>query len=992
MDSSQREVRVFISSTFRDLQPEREYLIKRVFPQLRRFARERELEFTEIDLRWGLTEDDATMGKVVRTCLEEIDRSSPFFLCILGDRYGWSPQYTDIQKDPTLLHDYPWLEEAVLEGASILELEASYALLRSAKTPGQFVYARVDESSLAQGPDGMKLDALKQQIAAAGHPINTFRTPEELGALVRRDLLGAIDLVWPEPETKQGHGNRQAIEHRMHEAFAAARRKAYIADAENISALNRHIEKAQPPLVVAAESGMGKSALLAYWAKYYKARHPDCLIVSHFVGLTGTGSSSKNVLRHLFAEIVEHLGDASQSGVTEDNLATELPGLLARTTGQIVIVIDALNQLDDGGENLDWLPNFLPENVHLILSTTPGPSLEALRARGSEILELKPLRVHEREALLIRYLGEYRKQLSVEQSRRIAKDEKTASPLFLRTLIEELRLSGDFENLEERISGYLSSTSLDELFEHVLERMESNYGDQAVREILTLIWASQNGLAEREVLDLSGLTRADFSAFLIAMDYQLVVRDGIITLFHDYLREAAQKRYLSSEEAKREVHTKLADYFMAERLTKRGAEELLWQLRELDDNTHLRQLLSEIEFILFYADEDRKWDYLRLWRELDEEGYAEALEGTAKEQSDAERTIAVGQLLYDAGKFFHAERVFRPVYDSLEQAGTDDATMASLLGKLGQTYQALSRLDDAEGYLRKQLELAEMSFGGESREVTDALDSMGSLLYKKCDYAQAAECLERAVRIERQNSQSFNRRLINLLTNLGAILYEQNRYAEAKDHLEDALIRMHQANQDQSADAFSLLNNLAAIYLKTSEPDRASDYFHRALLLSRRVYGPHHVETIRATMNVGMCEVERKNFDSAQVMYEDALKLARTYLPNEDLTLSTILGNLGHLHLSTGEMERAELELIEALNIRKDKLSHDTMRVMIIEGHLAYLYKHRGEWERASEIYARILPRRIELLGEDNPAVQDTANQYKYVLEKIREESAPEGA
>src|SRR5947209_8609426 len=142
MDLSRREIRVFVSSTFRDLVPEREFLIKRVFPELRRYAREHELEFTEIDLRWGLTDEDAALGKVVRTCLEEIDRCSPFFLCIFGERYGWAPQYIDIQKDPTLLHEYPWLEEAVLEESSIFEMEITYALQQHAKGPGTFFYSR----------------------------------------------------------------------------------------------------------------------------------------------------------------------------------------------------------------------------------------------------------------------------------------------------------------------------------------------------------------------------------------------------------------------------------------------------------------------------------------------------------------------------------------------------------------------------------------------------------------------------------------------------------------------------------------------------------------------------------------------------------------------------------------------------------------------------------------------------------------------------------
>ena len=85
---SDREVRVFISSTFKDMMKERDYLIKEVFPEIRHRCHQRGIEFTEIDLRWGVTEKQAQHGKVIEVCLKEIDRCRPFFIGILGDRYG----------------------------------------------------------------------------------------------------------------------------------------------------------------------------------------------------------------------------------------------------------------------------------------------------------------------------------------------------------------------------------------------------------------------------------------------------------------------------------------------------------------------------------------------------------------------------------------------------------------------------------------------------------------------------------------------------------------------------------------------------------------------------------------------------------------------------------------------------------------------------------------------------------------------------------------
>ena len=55
----QRVIRVFLSSTFRDFIEERDVLVKRVFPELRRFCRERFVELIEVDLRWGITSKQA---------------------------------------------------------------------------------------------------------------------------------------------------------------------------------------------------------------------------------------------------------------------------------------------------------------------------------------------------------------------------------------------------------------------------------------------------------------------------------------------------------------------------------------------------------------------------------------------------------------------------------------------------------------------------------------------------------------------------------------------------------------------------------------------------------------------------------------------------------------------------------------------------------------------------------------------------------------------
>src|SRR5437762_8083053 len=86
------KVHVFISSTFNDMHAERDYLVKRVFPELQEWCERRKLRLVDIDLRWGVTEEEATRNRsAVRVCLRCIDQCRPFFLCFLGQRYGWVP-------------------------------------------------------------------------------------------------------------------------------------------------------------------------------------------------------------------------------------------------------------------------------------------------------------------------------------------------------------------------------------------------------------------------------------------------------------------------------------------------------------------------------------------------------------------------------------------------------------------------------------------------------------------------------------------------------------------------------------------------------------------------------------------------------------------------------------------------------------------------------------------------------------------------------------
>src|SRR4051794_23901953 len=86
-----RTVRVFISSTFRDMHAERDHLVRVVFPALRERLEKHRVYLVDIDLRWGVTREQVKNDQVLGLCLQQIDECRPFFVGLLGERYGWVP-------------------------------------------------------------------------------------------------------------------------------------------------------------------------------------------------------------------------------------------------------------------------------------------------------------------------------------------------------------------------------------------------------------------------------------------------------------------------------------------------------------------------------------------------------------------------------------------------------------------------------------------------------------------------------------------------------------------------------------------------------------------------------------------------------------------------------------------------------------------------------------------------------------------------------------
>ncbi|MBE6639549.1 MAG: DUF4062 domain-containing protein [Ruminococcaceae bacterium] len=226
---------VFVSSTFKDMQFERDMLQTYAIPTLNEQLREYGEKAYFGDLRWGVntTDLDSDEGsrKVLKVCLDQIDNCKPYMIVLIGERYGWIPAQELID------------EACVLKGIdkindiSVTELEIDYGALLNPEYEGRilFYFRNLDKTGMTDAERRdyeaesdvhlKKVEELKRRISEI-YPdyiryydaawdaevqkvisLENFLSQVEvdLGEVLLRDLKAENNLPWQERSMQAAH-------------------------------------------------------------------------------------------------------------------------------------------------------------------------------------------------------------------------------------------------------------------------------------------------------------------------------------------------------------------------------------------------------------------------------------------------------------------------------------------------------------------------------------------------------------------------------------------------------------------------------------------------------------------------------------------------------------------------------------------------------------------------------------------------------------------
>ncbi len=319
---------VFISSTFKDMQFERDALHTFAAAGINEKLADYGEEVYFGDLRWGVNtmslDSDEGCRRVLEVCLDEIDDCRPYMIVLVGERYGWIP-------DAKLICDAAKNKGIDIAGdMSVTELEIEYGAFVPKASAGRvfFYFRELDTSEmtdterldyLAESEEHRaRTEALKAKIRELyPNSVRTYKAKFDgktqsvvnLGEFletVKSDLSGALisDLELEENLPWQERAIRSAERH-----LFDISKNYHPAERQPLSLYDGTFSDVETRMhFIKGDSGMGKSAFLAYNFRLAKETSSGKMLLPFVLGLDKYSSCEMDYFKILLYKLEELCG------------------------------------------------------------------------------------------------------------------------------------------------------------------------------------------------------------------------------------------------------------------------------------------------------------------------------------------------------------------------------------------------------------------------------------------------------------------------------------------------------------------------------------------------------------------------------------------------------------------------------------------------------------------------------------------------------------
>lgn len=998
-------IRLFISSTFADMTRERQYFNTVIEPKLSRMCSERGVSFFSVDLRWGITEEDQMSGNVLPICLQEIDNCRPFFIGILGKRYGSILQnVTDATKE-----SFPWLEGHL--DKSVTELEMYYGVLRQEskqkETNCLFLFRddNLSDQYFGETEDAKKIEKLRVLKESIRQDETLNYADYDSLEVFEKEIMEAIE-NWLNREFPNVASVHEAKKNWYNNELL----RDYVSSDKVLAFLDNYGENSTHSLMISGNGLSGKTTVLTDWTPqdgekilinigadsdylYWPYIAHEIIKRLHEID-ESVGVPDCKTPATLFFALKASLGKKKEEEgnddriefrfyVTDEDREAFRQGFVSwlrtvKTSVPVYVVINDLNLLSEAdAPYLKWLPAETEGSVHIICSANDGTIVDNAQILGWNVKEMVLFPKEDTETLLDRYMGIFGKNLSASQRNNLLNSPLLSFPGYLKYIIRYLNKYGSFDNLDylcEKI-GQIDST--EDLYGFVLDKLleELNANEKkAVKTALYVLAVTTLGINEDELFGLvGGITPIDPIGWArihtVFEQFQLVTADAW-KIWDGPLIQLVQKFDVPVAE----IHSALGHYFNS-----KMDHEIAFSMSSIKRNTDLSkavlhhlakaeawEILSErlLDWNILYYLSKLEWNCVRAaWVKI----FLHSKIDVAKSIFDLLVDFCDKKLEHIDGM---KERLAWMLTDMefLEYAWDAEKkygiSMGSDLRSIDprqfskESLDAFERFSNIKQYQQLPMMLQMLtSFLAKNEEHLNPYER--TQFYK---IKSNAELKLRDLRSGLKTSYKYYEaaiecmndiELLRALMNRGEIIYFDGGYAEA----EKTLLYCQKLAADLGAlrEFLAINNMMAMISYRRRDFDTALALFDLCANTWEKLGDKREVITI--WLNKCNCLVLMDDVAGAVKMAEE-LKSYIEHLPGREYQMqyTQVLSNLGQFYDKLGEAEKAEAYFLQQLQeAEKIKFVRDKDFQVIIA-----FYEKQQQLTKAIDMMKRLLEHLFE--------------------------------
>lgn len=651
------ECKIFISSTFKDMQNERDIIRNEVLPEIEKYALQYGVSVDIVDLRWGINtseceDSDEASVKILKTCFDEITICKPFFIGIIGERYGWIPSLNNIKNSI----DNAFKDRIEFKEKSVTEYEMDFALNTYDEDDASFIFClrnkingelsnkdkeiyysnnELDKSRIKLLKEKIKNKCPNNYLEYEAFINNDNFELTEFKNKLTQALKKEIDQRFSSLTKPQNDIEKELI----YQLALINQKASYFSGREIIlNEIKNYYDSNEKVLGIYGVSGIGKSSLVAH--EVCKNLKDEKISTLYFLcGVSDNSNFVYNLVINLYYQVCRYLKIEFDSNLLNLNYVQEhlkeiindfyVSLIELSKIKKVRIYVDALDQLVMSSDVLSWLNayylNSLDKDIKIIFSYIPYEYInKQIILKNIKTLELDGIS-NDDIILIAKSILNKNKKTIPNKSYDIFLNKKnnneicSSNPLYLSMILQEIINFdyNDFKNIdllkekeklsdEDAIYTYIynlinnAPCDIEGEFLSLINRVKLKIDSNFVDKTLGIISMSRNGVPEvlvKNVLEQLGVVfnAADFSYLKKTLRLFIKENNKKIDYSHKIIDNVLEDLYFNKrKDESLEINKATVRYLMSlNNSDEFKKSEYLFYLKAINDESNFYKYLID---------------------------------------------------------------------------------------------------------------------------------------------------------------------------------------------------------------------------------------------------------------------------------------------------------------------------------------------------------------------------------------------------------------